>query len=93
MEPFQGATFGKQIMNLKATTADGKMPTFALAFIRNVSKIHPVLWLLDVVIGMATVGDPHQKYTDRIARTTIISTITKGMIVPTPPLPPAPPST
>jgi len=83
-------------MNLKVTTTDDKIPTFALALIRNVSKIYSLLWLLDVIIGMATVGDPHQKYTDRIAATTVVSTIAKGMIVPTPSSQPGsatPPST
>lgn len=91
MESTRGATFGKQIMNLKVTTTDGKTPTFTLALIRNVSKVYWLLWLLDAIIGMATVGDPHQKYTDRIAGTTVVSTITRGLIVPTPPSPPTPP--
>lgn len=92
MESAQGSTFGKQIMNLKVTTADGRIPTFAIALTRNVSKIYFLLLLLDVVIGMATAGDPHQKYTDRIAGTTLVSTIARSLIVPMPPSPPTPPS-
>jgi len=82
-------------MNLKVTTTDGKTPTFWLAAIRNVSKIYWLLLLLDVIIGMATVGDPHQKYSDRFAGTAVVSTITKAMILPSPPSPtvPTPPST
>jgi len=90
MEFTRRSTFGKQIMNFRIITTDGKAPTFGLTLTRNVSKIYWLLWLLDVIIGMATVGDPHQKYTDRMAGTTVVSTITGSMIVPTPPSPPAP---
>lgn len=90
MESTRGSTIGKQFMDLKVTTTDGKTPTFGLALIRDVSKIYWLFWLLDVIIGMATVGDPQQKYTDRIAGTTVVSTITRGMILPTPPSQPVP---
>jgi len=45
-----------------------------LAFIRNISKIYWIIVLIDTVIGLATPGDPHQKVTDRIAGTTVVST-------------------
>jgi len=93
MESSRGSTFGKQFMNLKVTTSDGKPVTFDRVLIRNVSKIYPLFWLLDVIIGMATPGDMHQKYTDRIAGTTVTSTTAGGMILPTPPSPPTPTST
>jgi len=66
-------TVGKQVVRLKVTTIDGKHPTLDRTFIRNMSKIHPLLWLLDVIIGMATPGDPHQKYSDRFTGTTVVS--------------------
>jgi uncharacterized RDD family membrane protein YckC len=61
-------------MNLKTTKLDGQKPPLDLAFIRNISKIYWILVLLDTVIGLATPGDPHQKVTDRIAGTIVIST-------------------
>lgn len=67
-------TIGKQVLRLKVTTVDGQTASIDRTFIRNISKIYPLLWLLDVLIGMATPGDPHQKYSDRFARTTVIST-------------------
>lgn len=82
-------------MYLKVTTVDGKLPTLDRTLIRDISKIHGLLWLIDTLIGMATVGDPHQKYSDRYAGTTVVSTITRGFILPSPqssPVPP-PPST
>jgi len=90
METTRGSTLGKQFINLRATTIDGRALTLALAFVRNASKIYWLLWLLDALVGMATVGDPHQKYTDRIAGTTVVSTITGAMIVPGPTSPPSP---
>jgi len=73
MESIYGWTVGKKVMNLKTTTLDGKLPTFDSALIRDVSKIFFIFTLLDVIIGLATPGDPHQKITDRVARTTVIA--------------------
>jgi uncharacterized membrane protein YvbJ len=44
---------------------------FEKEFIRNISKIHEVLLLLDVIGGLITSKDLHQKYSDRIANTTV----------------------
>jgi uncharacterized RDD family membrane protein YckC len=92
LESTWGTTIGKQIMNLKVTMLDGRPATFDRTLLRNLSKIHGLLWLIDVVVGMATVGDPHQKITDRYAGTTVVSTIERTMILPTPPNAPTPPS-
>jgi hypothetical protein len=50
----------------------GGRPSLESAFIRNISKVYWVLLILDVVGGFFTVGDPRQKYSDRIARTTVV---------------------
>jgi len=92
MESSMGATLGKQIMNLKVTKTDGNAASLDRAMIRNISKIYWVLWLIDVLLGMATVGDPHQKYSDRYAGTTVTSTIPTGLILPSSPSTPAPPT-
>jgi uncharacterized RDD family membrane protein YckC len=73
MEAYYGATLGKNIMNLKVVDPDGQKPTLDLAFLRNASKIYWILVLLDTIIGLATPGDPHQRMTDRIAHTTVVS--------------------
>jgi len=92
LESTWGTTIGKQIMNLKVTTLDGRPPTFDRTLLRDLSKIHPLLWLIDVVVGMATIGDPHQKISDRFAGTTVASTIERSMILRAPSSPPTPPS-
>jgi len=91
-ESSRGTTIGKQIMNLKVTTTQGNVASLDRTLIRNISKIHWVLWLIDTLLGMATPGDPHQKYSDRFAGTTVTSTIPTGLILPSPP-PPMPPPT
>jgi len=103
MEFSRGSTFGKQIMNLKVTTLQGNLPSPDKALLINISKINPVLWLVDTLVGMALPGDPHQKYSDRWMRTTVVSTISRTLILPsapststsglpTPPSPPGPPA-
>ncbi|MCW4031116.1 MAG: zinc ribbon domain-containing protein [Candidatus Bathyarchaeota archaeon] len=52
----------------------GKSSFFDLALIRNISRIYWILVLIDTVIGLATKGGTHQKVTDRVAGTTVVST-------------------
>lgn len=70
-ETMYGATIGKSLLGLKVVTKTDGKPSFEKAFIRNVSKIHGVLLLLDLIGGFITSKDLHQKYTDRIANTTV----------------------
>ena len=70
-ETMYGATMGKRLLSLKVVTKTGGKPSFGQAFIRNISKIHQVLLLLDLIGGLITSTDLHQKYTDRIANTTV----------------------
>jgi len=72
-ESSMGGTIGKQVVNLKVRTVEGRIPKIDVAFIRNISKVFLLLYLLDVIVGLATPGDPSQKYTDRIAGTIVVS--------------------
>ena len=94
MEASYGATLGKRVLGLQVQTVNGSKVTFEKAFIRNISKIHPLFLLLDWIIGVATPGhDQRQKYTDRIAGTTVVSMRQAFSSVSTPPPPPPPPPT
>lgn len=74
MEGFVGgATIGKKVMGLQVVGTTGPLD-LGRVFIRNVSKFHPVLALLDWLIGLATLGDPRQKFLDRYAGTTVVRT-------------------
>jgi uncharacterized RDD family membrane protein YckC len=92
LEYSRGATIGKQIMNLKVRTTTGTTVSLYQTLIRNISKIHWILWLIDTIIGMATVGDAQQKFSDRFVGTTVVSTITTGLIIPSSTSPPGPPN-
>ena len=78
-ETMYGATFGKNMLGLKVVTKTGGRPSFEKSIIRNVSKIHQVLLLLDVIGGLITSTELHQKYTDKIANTTVVSTKDAGV--------------
>ena len=71
IESIYGSTIGKGIVGLKVEAEDGGRPSLESAFVRNVSKIYWVLLLLDVIGGFLVAADPHQKYSDRIAHTTV----------------------
>ncbi len=71
MESYRGATIGKQLMSLKVVGENGEKPLIASALIRNISRIHWVLFLLDLIGGLIMEGDPRQRFSDRIAKTVV----------------------
>lgn len=88
-ESSSGATLGKKVMGLQVQMVNGNKVTFDKAFIRNISKIYGLFLLLDWLIGIATPGQDHrQKYTDRMAGTTVVSTKQSFMSSAPPPPPP-----
>ena len=95
MEVTIGATVGKKILGLEVQMTNGSKVTFDKSFIRNISKLFGIFLILDWLVGIATPGpDPRQKYTDRIAGTTVVSVKQAfGGQHPPPPPPPPPPGT
>ncbi|MGM0405201.1 MAG: RDD family protein [Thermoplasmatota archaeon] len=67
-------TLGKMVLDLEVESMMGGLD-LSDALIRNLGKIHGLLLLLDVIAGLATEGDPRQKYLDRIANTTVVGSI------------------
>ncbi len=63
-------TLGKAIMNLSVEQLTQRF-NMSEALIRNFSKINGILILFDWVAGMATEGDPRQRYLDRLSETTV----------------------
>jgi uncharacterized RDD family membrane protein YckC len=85
------ATFGKRFMGLRVQMLDGSKPDFNKTFTRNISKILWIIFLIDVLIAVATPGpDPRQRYFDRIAGTTVVQ-VKQTFAPATPPPPPPPP--
>ena len=69
------ATVGKRIMRLRVRPLRGRM-SYTRAFIRNFTKawipIIVLLFLLDLIIGLVTEGDPRQRFSDVVADTRVI---------------------
>ena len=72
MEVSSGASIGKKLFKLKVTSRRGSTPTFAEAFVRNLSKIYWLLLLLDVIVGLAVSHGYQQKYSDRYMGTKVV---------------------
>jgi uncharacterized RDD family membrane protein YckC len=92
-----GATVGKKVMGLQVQMKNGSQLTLDKSFIRNISKIYGLLLLIDWLIAIVTPGaDRRQKYTDRVAGTTVVqvgrapigSTSSPEPSAPPPPPPP-----
>jgi uncharacterized RDD family membrane protein YckC len=86
LEVAWGGTIGKRLMGLTVQMTNGNKVTFDKAFIRNISKIYWLLLLLDWLVAVITPGaDRRQKYTDRIAGTTVVQTSQAFVAISPPP--------
>ena len=83
-----GGTIGKRVLGLQVQMLNGGKVPFDKAIIRNISKIFWPLLILDWLVGIVTPGDKRQKYTDRIAGTTVVQTKQPLLVAPPPPPPP-----
>jgi uncharacterized RDD family membrane protein YckC len=72
MESTSGASIGKRFFRLKVVSRTNSNPTFAEAFVRNISKIYPLLLLLDVIIGLAISKGYQEKYSDHFMGTKVV---------------------
>ena len=70
LEALFSATIGKRLLKLRVVAIDGNLDVMHCV-IRNISKIYWLLFLLDVIIGGVTQGDPRQRLFDRLAGTTV----------------------
>src|SRR2546422_3778820 len=70
LEALFSATIGKRLLKLRVVAIEGNLDIMHCV-IRNISKIYWLLFLLDVIVGGVTQGDPRQRLFDRLARTTV----------------------
>src|SRR5881397_266699 len=70
LETLFGATIGKRLLSLRVVAIDGNLDIMH-CLVRNISKIYLLLFLVDLIVGGVTQGDPRQRLFDRIARTTV----------------------
>jgi uncharacterized RDD family membrane protein YckC len=86
-----GGTIGKRILGLQVQMVNGGKVTIDKSFVRNISKIFVLFVLLDWLVALITPGsDNRQKYTDRMAGTTVVQT-SQAVVAMSPP-PPSQPS-
>jgi uncharacterized RDD family membrane protein YckC len=69
-----GATFGKQIIGLKVVNRKNKRPSIFSVFIRNLSKAHWVMLLIDFISGVFRSVDPRDKYLEKVSGTYVFNT-------------------
>jgi uncharacterized RDD family membrane protein YckC len=75
LEATSGSTIGKRLMSLRVVSVSGPMD-ITKGIIRNISKIVPYFFVIlgDFILGFIMDGDPRQRFTDRLANTTVVRT-------------------
>jgi len=69
LEWIYGAPFGKQILGLMVLSRNSGKPGIYGVFVRNLSKAHWVLLIIDFLGGVFTTHVPRDKYLDKISGT------------------------
>lgn len=73
LEGWFGQTIGKKLLHLRVVSL-GNKGRFYQAIIRSVPKIFWYAFLpIDVFAGLATNGDPRQRWSDHAANTTVVT--------------------
>ena len=73
LEGAYGKTLGKWFFDLKVVSLKEKK-SYHQTFMRSVPKFFWYIFLpFDVIIGLAMEGDPRQRWSDTVAKTTVIS--------------------
>lgn len=74
-EGSHNATIGKMFLRLQVKPLGGGRMSYKKAFVRNLTKpwnwIIAVLFLLDLLVGFATEGDPRERFMDTVAGTVV----------------------
>ncbi len=84
LEARWGTSVGKRFLGFQVQQTNGAQLNFEKALIRNISKIFWPLLILDCLISAFSTGaDKRQKFSDRIAQTTVVS-ITHAFVTPPP---------
>jgi uncharacterized RDD family membrane protein YckC len=67
-----GGTIGKMVLGLKVVSTKGKLD-IGDALIRNISKVYSIFLLIELIITLVVeTTDAHQRFLDKIARTTVV---------------------
>jgi uncharacterized RDD family membrane protein YckC len=67
-----GGTIGKMVLGLKVVSTKGKLEV-ADTLVRNISKVYYIFLLIELVVTLVVqTTDAHQRFLDKIARTTVV---------------------
>lgn len=78
LEYANGATIGKMIMGLKVVPTEGRLELYN-TMMRNLVKVFALFLVVDFVLSLISeTTDARQRFTDRMAKTTVIEQ--KGML-------------
>ena len=73
LEGLFGRTWGKRLMGLRVVSL-GDRDSITQATIRSVPKFFWYIFLpIDTLAGLATTGDPRQRWSDKVSQTTVIA--------------------
>jgi uncharacterized RDD family membrane protein YckC len=67
-----GYTIGKRIMGLEVVSLDPRIYDIRRGLIRNISKIHPVLLLIDMLLGLLERDRVNMRYVDTVVATEVV---------------------
>ncbi len=72
LEYSAGVTLGKAILGLKVVSTQGKLE-LANTLVRNITKVYALVLLIEFIVSLIVVTtDAHQRYMDKLAKTTVI---------------------
>lgn len=67
-----GGTIGKLIMGLRVVSTKGKLELMD-TLVRNITKVYSLLLLIEFIVTLVVeTTDAHQRYLDKLAKTTVI---------------------
>jgi len=67
-----GYTIGKRIMGIEVVSLDPRPYDMKRALIRNISKIHPIILVFDMVMGLLEKDRVNMRYLDTVVATEVV---------------------
>lgn len=73
LDHMANGTIGKLLLGLRVVSVRGRLEPHQ-SMMRNITKVFGLFLIIDFLVGMLVdTSDPRQKYTDRLAATSVIS--------------------
>lgn len=69
-----GYTIGKRVMDLEVVSLDPRPYDIKRALIRNITKVHGIFLIIDLLLGMLAEDKVNMRYMDTVAATEVVDT-------------------